>query len=152
MSGEGARIVGGRWNPKGSFAVLYLGTSQKTVIAEFHRLAAQQHLAPDQFLPRTLHRYATDLHATLDLRDPSALSDAGLTPAQIGGDDLGPCQAVGEAAFVAGFEAVIAPSATGHGDVVAVFLERVSPRSSVRDDHALTWEQVPDLDPKGGEA
>jgi RES domain-containing protein len=145
MSGEGARITGGRWNPRMSFAVLYLGTSETTVIAEFHRLAGRQRLAPEQFLPRTLHRYAIDLHSVLDLRERDARADVGLGIADIESDSLGPCQTVGGAAFEIGFEALIAPSATGHGDVLAVFLQRVAAGSSVREDHAEMWEHVPDL-------
>ncbi len=46
---------------------------------------------------------------------------------------------------VAGREGIVAPSATGSGDVIAVFLERLSARSSVRDVDSKLWEQVPPL-------
>lgn len=146
LSGEGARIIGGRWNPPRSFAVLYLGSTIPTVIAEFHRMASKQRLAPEQFLPRTLHRYAADLHQVLDLRSDEALEELGVDPGLLRGDDHRTCQSIGEAAFACGREAILAPSVTGRGDVLAIYLERIAPGSFVRDDRAETWEQVPALD------
>ena len=99
LSGEGARIAGGRWNPPRSFAVLYLGLTAAAVVAEFHRLADRQRLAPADFLPRTFHTYEVELAAVLDLRDDDALASVALDRAQLQSDDLRPCQAVGEAAF-----------------------------------------------------
>lgn len=145
MSGEGARIVGGRWNPKGSFAVLYLGLDESTVIAEFHRLAAKQQLAPADFLPRTLFRYEGELHDLLDLRDERVLEAVDLTHADLVADGAAACQTVGEAAFVAGREGILAPSATGTGEVLAVFLGRLSGESSLRDVASELWEEVPPI-------
>ena len=39
LNAEGARIHGGRWNPKESFPVLYLARTESTAAAEFFRLA-----------------------------------------------------------------------------------------------------------------
>jgi RES domain-containing protein len=144
MSGEGARLVGGRWNPKGSFAVLYLGLDQRTVIAEFERLARRQGLAPSSFLPRRLYRYDGKLQNLLDLRQPETYEALGLTRETMAADDATACEAVGEAAFVAGREGVLAPSATGEGEVLAVFLERLTPPSALRDVDSVLWEHVPD--------
>jgi RES domain-containing protein len=145
MSGEGARIAGGRWNPKGSFAVLYLGLDEATVVAEFHRLAVKQRLAPADFLPRILFRYEGELHDLLDLRDEGALKAVGLTHSDLLADDAAACQEVGEAAFVAGREGILAPSATGAGGVLAVFLGRLGGESSLRDVASELWEEVPPI-------
>jgi RES domain-containing protein len=145
MSGEGARIAGGRWNPPASFAVLYLGLDQRTVIAEFHRLASRQGLSPVSFLPRKLYRYEGRFHSLLDLRPASVRESLGLTTGDVSSHDPTACRAVGEAAYAAGREGILAPSATGSGDVLAVFLERLSPLSAIRDVGSELWEQVPDL-------
>jgi len=68
LSGEGARLVGGRWNPPGSFAVLYLGCDVATVVREFERLAIKQGRAVDEFLPRDMFTYELRLQHVLDLR------------------------------------------------------------------------------------
>lgn len=143
LSGEGARLIGGRWNPPQSFAVVYLGLSRAVVVAEFHRLARRQHLAPESFLPRSLHTYDVALTAALDLRDPGHREAVGLTDANLQGDDLSACRAVGEAAHACGREAVIAPGASGDGDVLAVFAGRLSAGSVLRDTSSELWETVP---------
>ncbi len=135
--------MGGRWNPSRSFAVLYLGTTKATVVAEFHRLAAKQLVAPDSFLPRTLYTYDIDLRNVLDVCVPEHRAALGLDLAGMAGDDLAACQAVGQAAFACGREGIAAPSATGVGCVLAVFPERLVPGSAVRDVHAEMWETVP---------
>jgi RES domain-containing protein len=46
MSGEGARLFGGRWNPRGTLA-LYLATDPATAVAEYYQgLARPGTLAP----------------------------------------------------------------------------------------------------------
>lgn len=135
--------MGGRWNPSRSFAVLYLGTTTETVVAEFHRLAARQLLAPGSFLPRTLYTYDIDLQNVLDLREPENHAALGLDIKSLTADDLSACQAVGEAAFTCGREGIVAPSATGIDSVLAVFPERLAPGSAVRDVSAEVWETVP---------
>lgn len=143
LSGEGARMIGGRWNPPASFAVIYLGLSLEVVIAEFHRLAARQRLAPDHFLPRALYRYDLDLHNVLDLRKTAARGTLALSDADLGAEHPNASQAVGEAAFACGREAILAPSATGAGQVLAVYLERLGPNSTIREDQVEVWEEVP---------
>ena len=135
--------MGGRWNPSRSFPVLYLGTTKETVIAEFHRLAAKQLLAPDSFLPRTLYTYDVDLQNVLDLREPENRTALGLDIEGLMTDDLSACQAVGEAAFTCGREGIVAPSATGVDSVLAIFPERLTPGSAVGDISAEIWETVP---------
>jgi RES domain-containing protein len=132
LSGEGARQVGGRWNPRG-VAALYLAEGQATVTAELRRLAERQQRSLADFLPRTLIEYELELQAVLNLRDTTTLDAAGLTHSQLRGDDQAPCREMGEAARYAGYEAVIAPSAAGEGTVIAVYIDRLRNGSIVRD-------------------
>jgi RES domain-containing protein len=143
LSGEGARITGGRWNPQGSFAVLYLGMSRTVVLAEFERLAHRQGLAVTSFLPRVFYTYEVVLERVLDLRVPAVLDTTHLDEEALRADDPSRCQAVGEAAHVGGFEAILAPSATGRGDVLAVFVGAMSARSTVRVVNHERWESAP---------
>ena len=142
-SGEGARIRGGRWNPAESFPTLYLALSIDTVVAEFYRLAERQGMPPENLLPRRIQTYGVELQAVLDLRDPTARQGLGLSDAVIAGDDPTLCQSVGDAAHYAGFEAILAPSATGIGLVLAVFVDRMVAGSSIRPDSFEFSEGLP---------
>lgn len=136
LATAGARIRGGRWNPPESFGTLYLALDRDTVIAEFHRLAARQGLRPGDLLPRDLHQFRVRLEAVLDLRSDNALEAVGLDLTRVRSDNRAPCQAVGEAAHYLGIEAILAPSATGSGDVLAVFFGRLRPESLVEVTHS----------------
>ena len=122
-AGTGARIHGGRWNPPNSFATLYLGLDVETVAAEFARAARKQGLSPEQFLPRELCTIRVSLSALLDLRGEESRAAIGLSDEQLRADEPASCRGVGEAAHYLGLEGVLAPSATGAGTVLAVFLE-----------------------------
>lgn len=123
--------------------MLYLGADPTTVVAEFHRLARRQGLDPAAFLPRTFYRYEVAPQRLLDVRDAQVQAELGLNAAALIDDDASSCRAVGEAAFAAGREGVLAPSAAGSGDVIALFLERLGPGSYVRDVESELWEYVP---------
>lgn len=146
LSGQGARIQGGRWNPPDSFSALYLGLDRETVIDEFRRMARRNRLAPDAFLPRTFYRYRVQLVNVLDLRDTDAAEAVGLAPSTLTDDDLTRCQQVGEAAQHLGREGVLAPSAAGNGTVLAVFVDRLGAESVVDPEKAELWEDTADVE------
>lgn len=143
LSGEGARIQGGRWNPRESFPTLYLALAQDVAVREFHRLAARTGRSPDDFLPREVYRIEVTLHVVLDLTEPQTVKAVGVNAEQLSREDLTTCQAVGDAAHYTGFEAVLAPSAAGPGAALAVYADRLSP-SSILVPHAIgTWDVPP---------
>lgn len=129
MSGDGARRFGGRWNPPDSFSVLYTGTSLATVDAEFERMLAWAGLARAR--QRDLATIELSLQRVLDLRDETTLRALGTSRSELAGADSEVPQAIGEAAQHLGYEAIVAPSATEVGDVVAVFLTNRAPRSKL---------------------
>jgi RES domain-containing protein len=131
LSGAGARTLGGRWNPPESFSVLYLGLDTEVITAEFRRMAARQGRAVTDFLPRTLYTYAVRLAALLEAVDPAVREELGLTDEALAADELGACQEVGAAAHYAGFEGVLAPSATSQGPVLAIFMDNLQAESLV---------------------
>jgi RES domain-containing protein len=144
LSGEGARIHGGRWNPPDSFATLYTALSRETMIDELDRAARRQGLTVADLLPRVEVRYRVSLQRLLDLRDADSLVRVGLVPDDVTSDDWTACQGVGEAAHRAGFEGILAPSAAA-GEVLVLFLDQIQRGSTVkvRSTRPLSPERVP---------
>jgi RES domain-containing protein len=150
LSGAGARLHGGRWNPPGSFSTLYLALEIETTIAELYRLASRQGLIPDDFLPRHMYRYEVSLAAVLDLREQAARAALDLSEPELSSPDATRCRSIGEAANQLGYEGVLAPSATGTGTVLAVFSDRLHADSTVREIDYQVWSAPPDfIAPKG---
>ena len=144
LSGEGARIRGGRFNPPDSFPVLYLCTTRPCTVAELQYLGDRLMLDVESLLPRVLFRYETSLDRVLDLTSDETLDHLGVTPTQIIGADLTIPRQIGESAHATGSQAIRAPSATGIDQVLAVFPEllgsgRLMPELRER------WETINDL-------
>lgn len=126
LSGAGARLNGGRWNPPDIFATVYLGTPLEATAGELDRLAESQGTTPERLLrvPYLLHTVeVTDLQV-LDLTRTAALDRLGITLEDIGDEDWTACQAIGQAAWFLGLGGVLAPSASGAGLVLAAFETR----------------------------
>ena len=123
LSGEGARIRGGRFNPPNSFPVLYLCTTRPCTVAELNYLGDRLVIDVEGLLPRVLYRYEVSLDRVLDLTSGETLEHLDVTTAQVLGADLGIPRQIGEAAHATGFQAIRAFSATGVDEVLAVFPE-----------------------------
>jgi RES domain-containing protein len=143
LSGEGARINGGRWNPPNSFATLYLGLSRDTVVAEFNRMATKFGLATSAFLPRVLYSYDVMINDALDLCVADAREALGLDHRALSADPPSLCQEIGEAAVTCGREAILAPSATGLGDALALYISRLGPGTRLSHEELERWDTLP---------
>jgi RES domain-containing protein len=78
LSGEGARLHGGRFNPKGT-AALYTAMSVMTAIREANQIGMLQ--------PTTLVAYVADITSVFDATDAAALGAYDMTPAALAADD-----------------------------------------------------------------
>lgn len=142
LSGEGARLFGGRWNPPDLFPVVYLAIPVAACMRELERAATENHIDVETQLqvPYRVHSIDVTELPILDLRDERIQRELGLEP-----DDLiGPwdvCQSVGHAAWFLEFAGVLAPSATGDGLTLALFEHRARPEQvRVEDSQRLTFE------------
>jgi len=122
LSGEGARLNGGRFNPPGSFPVLYLCLTRYRAAAELQRADQRQAIGTGGLLPRHLFRYDMRLERVLDLTDQHVRLSVGVSIEALIGPDWNVCQELGIAAHALGAQAVRSPSATGVDDVLAVFV------------------------------
>ncbi len=142
-SGTGARLFGGRWNPRDAFPTIYLAQPAAASIAELDRTAAVSGIGVPGMIRKgiTLHMLCVREMQVLDLREPSALHQVGLDLEDISDDDRTACQAVGHAAYFLDFDGVLAPSATGTGLVLAAFETRLHPEQlTVEQSEPLTEE------------
>lgn len=144
LSGEGARIHGGRFNAPESFPVLYLCSTPGCSAAEFIRATQHHPLGPAGFLPRTLYRYEINLTAVLDLTDETTLAHLGLTFGALVEEDRTLTHQIGEVARQFGYQAVLNASATGVNEVLAVIIDNL--RSGIVAPHfEATWSTIDDL-------
>ena len=78
LSGEGARLHGGRFNPKG-MAALYTSLGVMTALREANQIGTLQ--------PTTLVAYEADIRPIFDATDPAALEAEGFTLGELAADD-----------------------------------------------------------------
>lgn len=97
--------------------------------AEFRRLLTSARLQVTR--PRELATIRVELERVLDLRSASTRRALGIEIEDINAEDLAIPRAIGEAAQHLGYEGIVAPSATGVGHVVALFLTNRAPESSI---------------------
>ncbi|MQA73752.1 MAG: RES domain-containing protein [Solirubrobacterales bacterium] len=132
---------GGRWGQPRAFPVLYLGRPRESVIAEAYRHLVDpvEGMRPELVPPRLLLSVGVRLERVADLRKAAALDAVGLDAGSLAGP-YEPCQRVAAAAHGAGVQAILAPSASGLGETLAVFTDR---RVGVELLDEEIWAQLP---------
>ena len=130
ISGEGARLKGGRFAAKGTRAVyasLDEETATREVTARKARLGGKAQIALKDY-PRLTYAIAIRAKKCLDFRNigsNAVLKDVLAAASDL--DDLGPSQEVGAYLLDKGIEAIIFPSVAGAGANIAAFLDGDSP-------------------------
>jgi RES domain-containing protein len=145
LSGEGVRRHGGRWNTPELFPAVYASLSPETAVAESLSHFRHYGIPLAEALPRVLLALDVRLSETGDLTSGTARKGLRVSRrrmraepwrrAQEGGREA-LTQAIGRAAFDAGLEALIVPSAADPaGANLVVFPGRLSAgsRLAVRD-------------------
>ncbi|MEX2286844.1 MAG: RES family NAD+ phosphorylase [Planctomycetaceae bacterium] len=119
VTGEGSRQYGGRWNPPG-IAAIYSSLTPETAMAEAIAHARYYGFPVQSIMPRTFVAISFKLQRVLDISDAKLRRKLGISKAKLvktdwrAAKDAGQSpvtQAVGQAAFDAGIEALIVPSA-----------------------------------------
>lgn len=117
-------------------------------MGELARIAQSQGVTVSVLLdaPRVLHQIDVVEMALLDLRTSDQRSAVGLTDADISDSDWTICQQVGHASWFLGLQGIVAPSASGGGEVVTLFEGRINPgQVSVSSTRSLTFEEFSSL-------
>jgi RES domain-containing protein len=141
-SGEGAKKQGGRFNPPGSFATVYLAPTLTTVAAELFRLGKRHSVGAEGLLPRDIYRYSLDLQDVIDLTDPENEKLLGIDRAMLTDDNTDPTQLLGNSAFSLGTQAIVGYSAAEKdGLIIAVFPENLR-GCDLRPELVDTWTAV----------
>jgi RES domain-containing protein len=144
LSGEGARLRGGRFNVRESFPVLYLCTSRACVAAELELLGTREPVGLDGLLPRQIYRYSISLERVLDLTASDVRHALGVDVDSLVDADWSSCQLLGVTAHALGYQAIRSPSATRIDDVLAVLIQNLG-RGRISPFLAATWTTREDL-------
>lgn len=138
----------GRWGE--NFPVIYLGRPTDSVIVEAYRhLVEATGIPADAVQPRRFYTVTVTATQVLDLTGAGNLDAVHLTQQDLRTevDDYHACQQVAAAAHQLELHGVLAPSATGLGQTLALFRERVSANELPLVQQEHTWDVLP-ADPR----
>jgi RES domain-containing protein len=136
LSGEGARIVGARYTPRGEFATLYTSLDPETAMSEAVQRLRDYGISVTIAFPRVFHAIEVELSSVLDLTKPAIRRAMKFTKASLVAENWRDCreghretltQAVGRAAWNLQFGALLVPSARHrHGRNLVIFPDHVA--------------------------
>ncbi|UNX53436.1 RES family NAD+ phosphorylase [Georgenia sp. TF02-10] len=143
--------AGGRWGPAGAFPVLYLGrpTASVTIEAYRHLVDDVEGMTGDEVGPRTLWTCQVAVTNVLDLRQASSRDAVSLTLDHLSSavDEYEKCQRVAQAAYRMQLHGIIAPSAGGLGETLALFEDHLPANELPVVLRRETWARLP-ADPR----
>lgn len=144
---------GGRWGPPGSYSVLYLGRPRLSVTVEAYRHLvdpfAESGMTGEMVAPRRLLICQVSVTEILDLRSEPAQRRVGLTMGDLMSEvgSYAACQGVGRVAHQLGLHGIIAPSASGFGETLALFEQHLPASEMPELVSSEMWEFLP-ADPR----
>lgn len=133
INGEGGKKASGRWNVRSVYRCTYASTTPETALKESLSRVRHDHLPDEKALPSTLVCIALKASKVLDLTDGAIRQRLRVSlkrmidPKQWRHDNYhnheSLTQAIGRTAYLAGFEALIVPSAADqpNGTNVVIF-------------------------------
>jgi len=147
----------GRWGTADGFPVLYLGRPRESVVIEAYRHLVDPIVDPmpsSAFVPRVCVTATVAVNEVLDLRSATAriTTDLPLDVLQSPTQDRAAyrrCQEVSAVAHQLGLHGLVAPAATGRGDTLVVFPDRLSVGERLVQVNIENWNQLP-ADPRSG--
>ena len=144
LSGEGARIHGGRFNPPDSYPVIYLCLTRACAVTEFLRMANRQTIGPQGFLPWRVHQFHVDVGRVLDLTDSDVCDQIGVAEADLIEEDVTLTREIGVIAHGLSLQAIRSPSATGTDHVLALIPENLG-AGTLRVERSDEWTSLEQL-------
>lgn len=144
-----------RWGRLAGFPILYLGRPADSVVVEAYRHLVDPVDDPailSQLAPRVLVSAQVAVTEILDLRRAGPRVELGLTVSQITSstDDraaYAACQEVAAASHQQGFHGIIAPAATGLGETLVLFTNRLPGHEVPVATGEVYWDRLP-ADPR----
>ena len=128
LSLEGSLIYGGRYNIPYQFGALYCGITADVCWAEIEK-KMEGPVKRSRFKVYQLQIY---LQKVLDLTDPQVCTELKIDPESLmHQNQYILTRQIAKDAREEGYEAIIAPSATGTGVILVIFSDRLDPRSKV---------------------
>jgi RES domain-containing protein len=127
FTGEGARLYGGRWNPKGAFAAVYTSLSDGSALAESKAHFLYYGWDTANALPLTLVAADVQLKKVLDLTGGHIRQALQVSATRMRSDDWRKLnrrgnesltQTIGRIAYGAGLEGLVVPACDGERNLV----------------------------------
>ena len=139
LSPDGSVFTGGRYNHRGTLALLYLSCDTHTCVEEVTKSFSRSGLVAAQSLPRMIIAVDVHLSRVLDLTSALTRRTIGVTKALLTETDWeheqevlkreAATQVIGRVARDLGFEAILAPSAVFTGTNLNIFTDRLDASS-----------------------
>ena len=146
LSAVGSILMGGRYNPKGAFEILYLAENATTALLEVQFAASSGgRFQAEPKDPYVIFSVTFELQRLVDLHDSKNLADLGLTSADLRKpwrlkqmrSERVLTQEIGRVLLELGYEGFKYPSATDGTANLAVFPDNLKPGSYLE----IAWDR-----------
>lgn len=128
LSLEGSLIYGGRYNIPYQFGALYCGISEEVCWAEVEKKIE----GPVKHSRFKVYQIRIDLQRVLDLTDSHVCNELKIAQESlVDQTQYVLTHQIAKKARETGFEAILALSSTGAGFILAIFTDRLDPRSKI---------------------